>query len=620
MRVDSSTKWLVLATLIVQLALVSISFPVGQLLTGVPLLHTDAGYHWYQIVLAKDLARTGAIVGYDPTFNAGYPGGVTYNWSAKAPAALAVLLGDHIDPAVAYKLHSFVSAVLGPACVALALRWFGLGLGVCAVGTLFGFLLWWASMFHWFHTAGMVSFVAGSYAALPYAAAVLRHLDGRGGWGRTLTLGIIGAFLMFYHFMFGVPVAAILIGAVLGGARVKSPGRAAAVFLGIPAICLAANLWWLLPARHYWTAFSPGVADPFPHQKVVDASILWKELLGLWSGTAHGSKIYYAIALCAVVACLLPARAEDRRTARGWVLAGLALAVMAAVGAVLPPIARIQPNRFAPVAYLILCVPAAVGLGALLRRAASAGPLARRAPALLLIALALPGLLYAALETAREPLAGPHGHYGVPPPEVAGLGEKGSWALQWLRDQTDTTGRILFEDSRALVYDNNHAAGYLARESGREFIGGPYPYHHFAGFWDGFLFNRPIEQLSPAEFQEYMRLYNVRWILVHSDRSKRYLAGVPGVIPMETHEGLQGYRVEGPGSYFIEGSGSVVRRGPNRIELADLAGPSVVLKYHFIPGLKSDPPATIEAARMLDDPNSFIRILNPPPRMVLRLP
>ncbi len=551
----SGTKSLVGAALLLQGVLLSCTFPIGQLLTDTPLLHNDAGYHWYQISLGKDLAGAGTLVGYDANFNAGYPGGVTYNWSAKGPTAVAI----------------------------------------------------------------MVSFVACSFAALPYAAAALRYLEGRGDWRHLAALGAAGALLVLLHFMFPIPVAVLMAAAVLAGFRPKSPGRATAVFIVLPVLGLVPNLTWLLPARHYWSVFAAGVPDPFPHQKVVDPSVLWKELAGVWGATAHGAKTYFPIALSAAVACFAPFRAEDRRSARAWTIAGIALAVFAAVGAALPPLAQVQPNRFGPVAYLFLCVPAAIGLEALLRRALS-GATTRRVMASALLVLALPGLLYAGLETVREVTPGPGSRYGVAPPEVKGVGEKSRWALDWLRSGTDTSGRVLFETSRGLVYDGDHMAGYLSRESGREFIGGPYPYHHFAGFWDGMLFNRHIEAIPHDAFLRYMGLYNVRWILVHSKESKRYLAGVPGVVPLASHEGLQTYRVEQEASFFAEGSGVVASKGPNRVVLDDLNGRSVVLKYHFIQGMRSEPPTAIGFVRLLDDPNPFIRITDPPRRLTLSLP
>src|ERR1700675_3020091 len=69
------------AIVVLQFLLVSITFPMSELLSDKPLFHIDAAYHWYQIKVAEDVFQTGSIVGYDPMFNAGYPAGVTSNVS-----------------------------------------------------------------------------------------------------------------------------------------------------------------------------------------------------------------------------------------------------------------------------------------------------------------------------------------------------------------------------------------------------------------------------------------------------------------------------------------------------------------------------------------------------------
>src|SRR5437868_5557672 len=89
--------------LVAQLLLVSISFPLSELWTTTPLLFSDAGYHWYQMTLAKNFAESAATIGYDPFFGAGYAGGVNYNGSAKLPAAIAIALKPWVSAIVVYK-------------------------------------------------------------------------------------------------------------------------------------------------------------------------------------------------------------------------------------------------------------------------------------------------------------------------------------------------------------------------------------------------------------------------------------------------------------------------------------------------------------------------------------
>ena len=67
-----------------------------------------------------------------------------------------------------------------------------------------------------------------------------------------------------------------------------------------------------------------------------------------------------------------------------------------------------------------------------------------------------------------------------------------------------------------------------------------------------------------------------------------------------------------PRTFFLQGSGQVAARAINRLDLANLEGETVVLKYHFVPGMRAEPPTRIDGVRMLDDPQPFIRITRPP--------
>jgi hypothetical protein len=49
-------------------------------------------------------------------------------------------------------------------------------------------------------------------------------------------------------------------------------------------------------------------------------------------------------------------------------------------------------------------------------------------------------------------------------------------------------------------------------------------------------------------------------------------------------------------------------------------GSEVVLKYHYVPGLVTEPPVQLSGEHLLDDPMPFIRIANPPAQLRLYLP
>jgi hypothetical protein len=220
-------------------------------------------------------------------------------------------------------------------------------------------------------------------------------------------------------------------------------------------------------------------------------------------------------------------------------------------------------------------------------------------------------------EVRQEISYAPISHYGAIPPEVRGLDADSAWLLAWLRDNTSASGRVLFETSKARIHGGAHIAGYLAYSSDREFVGGPYPYIFFAGFWDGNVFGRPIEGFDRDEFWRYLRLYNVGWIVVFSDASKRFLLQLPGLVPGPVHGPFATFVVDQPLSFFLEGNGRIESRSINRLVLSQLSPEGVLLKYHYVPGLRAMPAGTVEPVLLPKDPEPFIRVRSSSPSVEL---
>ena len=604
---------MIAGTLLVQFVLMSISFPISQLLTQKPLFYIDSPVHWYLIESAKAFISSWRLVGYDPYFAAGYVGGVTFNTSGKLAAALTILLTPWLSDIVIYKLLVFVTGVLAPSCVALSARWLRLPVLASYSSTVIAVLIWWVGALRWFDTAGMVSFVLCSYVALPYAVFVVRYLTEPLNQWALVCLTVVGALGFFTHPHFPLLVGPLVV--ALAGARRHEVcrGRLIPAFIVLPALCLALNLPWIIPSFRYESFAN---LDP-TYQRAVDITIIWQEALGRITNTARGSRVNSLIWFASL--CMFAGRLEPRqkRIAVAIILASLFFVLFAALGAAVPLIGTAEPNRFSAPAYLYLSIPAGLGIEVVFKRlfVSRAPRWAAAAGALLLTA----AIVFCIRELTRELSTADIPHHGERPPEVRGVGVNSVWILGWLERHTTNNARVLFETSKGRIHDDAHMAGYYALTSDREFIGGHYPLLHFAGFWDDYLFGRPIASLSQEEFDKYVQLYNIGWILAFSDKTKEFLDRFPEITPLEHFGPLQGYVVRGPHTFFIEGSGTVSARSFNRIELNHLTGQSVILKYHYVQGLQATPPAHLEPAQMLDDPVPFIRIVNPPSHLTLQL-
>ncbi|MFZ0692621.1 MAG: hypothetical protein WAN51_00455, partial [Alphaproteobacteria bacterium] len=590
------------------------TFPVGQLTTATPLFYIDSPFHWYQMEAAKAFAAAGRVVGYDPYFAAGYWGGVNINASAKFPALLSILLSPRLSSVVVYKLYVFAAAVLAPACIPFAARWLRLSVRAGLAATIFGVLVWWLSAMRWYHTVGMASFVFTSYLALPLAALTIRYLTEPTTRLVPLAIVIVGVLGMFIHPLFPLLVAFIVVALMAAQWQYIDRKKLPIVLVAFPLLCVLPNLMWIMPTLH---SRALGIFAGEPYQKAVDISIIWQEALGQFTKHARGAHLNTVLWFGALWACAAPLESAAKRVAIALTAAAAALILFAALGAALPFVATLQPNRFSGPAYLLLSIPAGLGLTATINLFSSRGLWRLAAMGSSIVFVAAFGFLTWELE--RELSYADIPHHGVRPPEVGGIGADSVWILSWLKTHTTSDSRVLFESSGGRIHDNAHMAGYYALTADREFIGGPYPYMQFAGFWDGFLFGKPIDTISREEFADYLRLYNIGSIIVFSDVSKRYLDGQPGFTRGEAFGPLQTYQVDGPRSFFLAGSGTVVARTFNRLEFAQLSGPEIILKYHYVPGLETDPPADIGPVSVPGDPTPFIRILNPPPHLVLNV-
>ena len=607
---------LALAAILGQLALASATFPIAELTTSVPVFHVDHAYHWYQVEVARSLAAHGAVIGYDPHFGAGYLAGIHFNGSAKGPAALGVLLLPFASTTVAYKLYLFLATLLTPICVPLAAHWLRFPRSAVAAAAALGMLLWWVSSVRWYYATGMAGHVVGSYLALPYGAFVFRYLTESTSRSVPVALVLAGAVGFLIYPLFPIPVASVVIPLAVAFRSEIGAGRAVSAFVAVPLLSAIPNLPWLLPTI---TIVQPYMAS-VTYLQASDISIAWNEALGRFVGAARGARLYTVLWFAALWACVPRHEPRAKRIAVALAAGAGALILLSATGASLPVLAQVQPNRFSASAYIVLALPASYGLVLAFRRLATPGWRRWIAGGSVTI-FVLAAFFFLVWELPREVSSADIPHHGARPPEVRGLGDKSKWMLNWLKTETTPDARILFETHHgSVVFDRSELSGYFALSAGREFVGGPFPHLFYAGFTDGALFGADIDSLAPRHLTELLRRYNIGWIVAFSEKSKRSLDASPSVRPLESFDDVKTYAVDGPHSYFLEGTGVVTARAVGRVELDRLSGPSVVLKYHYVPGLRAVPPTEIVPFPVEGDPTPFVRLVDPPPRLVLRLP
>jgi len=223
-----------------------------------------------------------------------------------------------------------------------------------------------------------------------------------------------------------------------------------------------------------------------------------------------------------------------------------------------------------------------------------------------------------------------HQHYvGTPPTKLTTTEEKGGFLafVDWLNEHTTPEARILVEsshnsDAQVLGFD---FVGLLPTfVPNREFIALPTvesPGALYSTYlMEGILSWLPIETYSDEELAEYMRIYNIGWVVASHPKTIERLDGSPGLFEQIARLGpIRVYAAKRAHSFFLKGSGRV-RADLNRIELADLApdeNGDVVIAYRYFGSLKSLEGVPLDVYEHPLDPFGFIKIHNPPESLTI---
>lgn len=602
-----ATLLVMATTLLLQFALQAAFFPLPALFDATWLGYIDAPFHQYQMELARQLCAEGQSVGYDLFFAAGHLGGVTFNASAKLPALLACITGSPESVSTIYKHFSFWSGVLAPSLLVLTCHLLRLPASVAVVTAILAILFWWTGAMRWYHTAGMVAYVLAAHACIPFAVAAVEACA-RPTISRIVSLALLAALGFLLHPLFALATALLGLPLLLVDPTATGrPTRALAVAATLVVGMLALNAFWLLDSLSAPSFVT--VANPY--QREVDPLLPLREALGTASTAAGGSRLYGGLLIGAML-CMTCYRGPRRSTLMALIAAAVLFLLWASLAALLPSLASLQPNRFSALGWLCLLLPAAGGLAATVEQwPASRGVRRWLAAGALATVGAL--TLFFVRETWREAFAPAEApRYAVAPPEARATGELSQQIVDFLRQQTDRSGRVLFENSLARLHDRGHVAGLYALASDREFIGGPYPFTDFASAWDGHAFGAAYEQHSPQAMRELLDAFNVRWMLCHSKGCRAAMAALPGVQELASFGPVVAYARGAHPGFVVQGNARIVDRCINRLELAEVSGSPLILRYHWVPGLVSLPAGRVEPVQLVAGARPFIAIHDAP--------
>ena len=181
--------------------------------------------------------------------------------------------------------------------------------------------------------------------------------------------------------------------------------------------------------------------------------------------------------------------------------------------------------------------------------------------------------------------------------------------LATIREECPKDQRVLVPGFSLHWFGGGHIAA-LPLLAERSFLGNDY-YHR-----------RNYNDVVPPAYRraerlgEYLELYDVGCILNWSPKWRTELAAVPGLRILHEEDGVGVFAIDGAGSRFLLGSGTV-REELDQV-VVETEADDVVIKYRFTPGLRTIPAVDLQPYPVYGD-TSFIRIRpNGARRIVIR--
>jgi hypothetical protein len=594
--------------------------PVGALLTNEPVIHQDWGLHFHHLQSLYGFWRNeGRLWGYNPYFMAGYPSNTIQDLSIKFfEFASLGLTSVGLGLVQSFKLIVFLSAAVVPWMIFAAARILfdreSRGQRIAVLAMMLGTAAWWGSLPREMFFYGVFGFPFASVLSLLAFALAHRILRDDTpsrtiGAAWLITIALIPSAHFQATLIVAPPVGAVLV-ATRASLRLKVWGWLAAAMV----LAVALNLPWLVPAwAHRHDEVSAKLVGELPLFFSNDPWTFLRDYFtskSYWTFRTSGWEKVFRSALLVLgwLGIVHMIRGGRRVVGIGLAIAVGTLFLVSYFGSLIPVLKGWQPLRFkVPHDFFLALAAAFFSAG---ERPAWRSRLLSRS---LLFAATL-ALAANLIETESKKNLMLRTQMR---PEMDAI-------VAWVRDEAPKETRLLFEESgdeTGFVYDGAYLSSFLAHRTGRQLIGGPINLyndrHHFAEFHSGKLFGRDILVFSDDDLRAYFWAYNIGAIVAFHPRSVYRLLNAPDLISLEKKIGrVHLMKVNQRPDWFISGEGKIEAR-LNTLNLSEIKGDEMVLKFHWVRGLAADPPVELVPHPVLDDPIPFIKIARPPEKLTL---
>ena len=617
----TSLLWTVAICLLHGVALALLFSPPVGIFDSQPIIDQDWGLHFHHLnSIAAFWRQDHALWGYNPFFMAGYPSNTIQDLSIKLFEFVALVLSTiALSPIQWFKIAAFLTMASIPWLMYCSTRNFfatdDTRYRLAVFAALLGTTYWWNSLPREMFFYGMIGFPVASYlsvfgVSLFYRIAILSPQFG----------ALLFSWLVFAVAILPLHVQSILTFAppmlVLLVVRPRSLTRRLVAWTAAAiALSLVINLVWLIPAiAHRSDDASAAIVTQLPLFADTDFFTFILDYVGprgYWtfrpSFIEKGFRL--ALLILGVFGTWKLIQSEQRALGLMLAVALITLFLISYFGALIPFVKPWQPLRFKVPFDLFLAVGAAYAVNRWLIHRAAAAPLVP----IVLICGSL-AFLINLVQTEST------GRLQIRSQLIPQLRE----IVDWIGRATPADARVLFEESgdeTGFVYDRVYLSSLVPYLTGRQLIGGPINLyndrHHFAEFHSGKIFKKEIQALTDKELGNYLQLYNIGAVVAFHPASIQRLQAIPGLVTLEQRIGpVHLMRVHQPLTWFVQGEGKL-KAELNRLELSELKGSEIILKFHWVDGLTTHPLTKLERVNLADDPIPFIKLVNPPAALTL---
>lgn len=607
-------------------ALVFLFDPPYGIVNNQPIIEQDWGLHFHQLKSIQSFwQQDGMLWGYNPFFMAGYPSNTIQDLSIKFFELSALILSAlALSPIQWFKILSFLAVACVPWFMYFAARnlFFDrddIKNAAALVAALLGTAYWWNSLPREMFFYGMIGYAPASYTSV-LGVTLLYRIGKTPSWWSPAHLGwvIVALVIPSLHLqsiaIFLLPLVALLL--VQGNVFRRNLLTWSVVGA---ALSILVNLPWLAPAfAHRADGVYSAMVDQLPLFISVDPLTFLKDYLApdrFWSFRPSPFEKGFRLMLLwlGLWGTWKLVRSENREAGALLAATWFVLVLFVYFGSLIPSVRSWQPLRFKVPLDLFFVVAASYIV---------AHSLAQRSLGLrsfVLPAIAASGLLAFLVNVFETETRGKMLLRTRLRPELTAI-------VEWIGKSTPAEARVLFEESgdeTGFVYDGTYLSSFIPQRANRQLIGGPinvwYDRHHFAEFHSGKLLKKDIQTLTDETIRNYFRLYNIGAVVAFHPASIQRLQSVPGLVTVDQRVGpVHLMRVNQPLTWFLQGEGKV-KASLNRLDLSELKGKEIVLKYHWTEGLAASPPARIVPVQISDDPIPFIKIIEPPAAFTLKI-